>query len=381
MARLKNFWPFLIPLAFVLLQLLQPGQRGQDFSSRPGVDAEAKRVLLDCKEDNVCLGERLQAITKARDAEFSLFVLDNMGLRNPNARDQAHNLAHEIGYAVYERFPKLVQMLSACRDTAASGCFHGVMMQYIGRQGLPTPERIAGACEEIRAAGGMLYFQCLHGLGHGTMMGRILNARGEAGFDAIRSALGDCDALRGDYEQQSCYGGTFMEYLVAARYQIFHYPVKPKYRDDDINWPCSELDERYVAACYTTQGRIILDAKKWNFREAFQACAEAPAAGRTACAYKIGLDILPGSDRVNYGRVVDGCRQALDVAQRTTCFTGAARNIVNYDGDVAEGLKVCKLGLEGGDRTCVDGVVGDARFLKWDEARITRVLAEQGLDR
>lgn len=349
-------------------------------SGNAEADRAARDILIRCASDEDCQIKQLHALVQAQSPAVALFALDDMAARNKEVEQNTHVLAHEIGYATYDKFKTLPERLSACRDNAASGCFHGVMMKTIGAEGVPSRQVVATACDEVKKTQ-TLYFQCLHGLGHGVMMGHILTAKGTPGIDAIRGSLADCDATATSYEQQSCYAGAFMEYLVAASYQIFHYPVQPKYKPSDLHWPCDAIQTKYVQACYQFQGRYILDAKKWDFPAAFKECDRAPDAGKYECASNIGRDILGTPDRAHFAYVIEHCDQTVNDFQRGACITGAARYIMNYNADVGMALDFCVQAKGAGDRQCVDAVRSDARFFGWDEEKIQQAVSTAGADR
>ncbi len=347
-------------------------------SGNSEADAAARQVLIRCQNDEACQIKELHAVTEQQSPAVALLALDVMASRNPNVEKESHVLAHEIGYATYDKFKTLPERLSACRDNAASGCFHGVMMKTIGSDGVPSRKVVAHACDEVKPKQ-TLYFQCLHGLGHGVMMGHILTAKGTPGIDVIRGSLADCDAGPTWYEQQSCYAGAFMEYLVAASYQIFHYPVQPKYKANDVHWPCDAIDTKYVQACYQFQGRYILDAKKWDFPAAFKECNNAPDAGKYECASNIGRDILGTPDRGHFSYVVNACNQTVNDFQRGACITGAGRYIMNYNADLGMALDFCVAAHGAGERECVEAVKNDARFMGIDQGRIDAEIQRTGV--
>lgn len=368
----------------LLFWLLRNADSGAVSSGDAAVDAAARSALIACNGDPACQTEKLNGLVKTNDPDFALRTLDAMAGRNVQVSNDIHVYAHEIGYATYAKYPTLPERLSHCRDTAASGCFHGVMMKQIGDHGLPKPAEVRAVCDEVQASR-PLYFQCLHGLGHGVVMGQIMSVRGEPGLQVIRGALTDCDYGHGWYEQQSCYGGAFMEYLIASGPQIFHYPTKTKYKPDDINWPCSVLAEKYIPACYQIQGRVILDAKKWNFAETFKACDQAPESGRAPCAEHVGSDAMLNADERRFPYVIESCNQTVSATQRGACLVGAARNVINFNNAaVPLAFKLCAQArgegpAAGGVQPCVDAVRSDARFYGWTDDKIEAEMKRQGL--
>ena len=75
---------------------------------------------------------------------------------------------------------------------------------------------------------GFLYYQCVHGLGHGLMI--------STGYD-LPYALHVCEKLQTGWDESSCTGGVYMENVNAANGTSIGFKttwVKPK----DLVYPC-----------------------------------------------------------------------------------------------------------------------------------------------
>src|SRR5437867_2527136 len=72
------------------------------------------------------------------------------------------------------------------------------------------------------------YYNCVHGLGHGIMS----ITRNEL-FDSLKI----CDNLTGSWERQSCWGGAFMENVMADNRNHTTKYLKL----DDLLYPCNAV--------------------------------------------------------------------------------------------------------------------------------------------
>lgn len=352
---------------------------GMPLSKEPEVSSAAKKLLIRCQGEQKCTSKELQGLVASDTAEFSLKVLDELSARNAAVLSASHAIAHEIGDATYKRFVTLPDSLSQCRDNASSGCHHGVMMSYIAKNGIPGADLLRVTCDQIKARGQMPYFNCLHGLGHGIMLGRILLSKGVPGSSEIQDGLRDCDALAGEYEQRSCYGGMFMEFIVAAKFQIFHYAVKPKYRADDVHWPCSAVADRYAEDCYLSHGRYILDEAKWNHAAAFETCGGARTLeGQRGCVTNIGRE-TNAAYRGQPAKLVESCGRATDPNHRGWCLSGAVRETLHYNADVAYVINLCKLGDGPGVALCHEAVRQDTVFHGWTPEQLQKEYERLGV--
>ncbi len=137
----------------------------------------------------------------------ALTHLEERARQDEKVRSQAHGLAHTMGRLSLAHYGDPMEAFGQCRETFASGCYHGVLEAYLASQPRLEPQTITGLCSKTVPADStaILKFQCVHGLGHGLV----------ANFDAdVFKALRFCDALPTDWDRSSCYGGVFMENIM-----------------------------------------------------------------------------------------------------------------------------------------------------------------------
>lgn len=305
------------------------------------VPSDGAQVVRVCGEDVNCAGRELHRIVARTDPRTALRVATEL-TREPAFASEGHPLAHEIGYATAEKYATLAEQLQACGDTLGSGCYHGVLMLFIGK-----PENahadLAGVCAPYRTQGPRaMYTDCVHGIGHGLMMRALMGTAGPGGWPQIDAALDGCRRMQqsGDTEQFFCTGGVFMEYRVAATMKAFHYPTPPTYRSDDPAWPCPQVHGVERVACYSYQGTLIA-LKSRTPAVAFAVCARAGGEAAQACASSISRDRVTGTLSVDRPYVQQLCPQAADPALRHTCYTDAARYYLYLNRDLAGALGMC----------------------------------------
>src|SRR5262249_55019927 len=128
---------------------------------------------------------------------------------NPYVVSQCHPLTHVIGREAALSFKDVSSAYTHGDSFCWSGYYHGVLETFLGRIGRDhLTDQINNICSDLNADGkySFNYFNCVHGLGHGLMA--ITD-------DDLPTSLKYCDALKGDWEQQSCAGGVFMENVIA----------------------------------------------------------------------------------------------------------------------------------------------------------------------
>ncbi|GHF37482.1 hypothetical protein GCM10017781_12720 [Deinococcus metalli] len=320
------------------------------------VPLTADGVVTACGEDATCAGHALRRIVARTDPRTALQVATAL-TAHPAFASEGHPFAHEIGYATAEKYPTLGEQLQACGDTLGSGCYHGVLMLYIGK---PENARadLAAVCAPYKGKGApAMYTDCVHGIGHGLMMRALMGKAGAGGWPEIEQALAGCGRMTGagETEQFFCTGGVFMEYRVAATMKAFHYPTPPTYAADDPAWPCTHVQGVSRVACYSYQGTLIA-LKSPTVAAAFATCAVAGGEAAQACASSISRDRVTGSLDLDRPYVKRLCPQAADPALRQTCYTDAARYYLYLNRDLPGALSMCAA-AEPADRAACGTVV------------------------
>lgn len=336
-------------------------------------------IIRTCQGDVHCTGQELAALVKNHNTPLVLDVMVQVIAEDAVIDDPGHTYAHEIGYATFARYPTLSEQLSQCRDHAAGGCYHGVMMKYVASNGIPSTEKVTHVCDQIQDQHQNIYKDCLHGLGHGVMMGFLMNTQQIPGLSEIKSALQTCDGLRSEYEQYHCHRGAFMEYMMAANTHVFHYPAQATYDAQDMHWPCSKLSDAYLAACYDYQGTHLLE-NTTDLRTAFQECAGVKQPGNQHCTQNLGRSLNGDANQEWNALLVKKCTEATSSAQRRDCLIGAAQYHLYFDHNIEAAVDLCQQGITPQDpgRICLKAVVQEAQQYQIREQDIQRALQKYG---
>jgi hypothetical protein len=332
--------------------------------------AVADSLLRACKPHfahsidaySTCVGDGLASLSSAGNIALAMATLDKVVHDDPSLVLVAHPLAHALGYAVRSTPKTATRLLTECDDRYQSGCYHGILQRYFdARMGLPLAQSVLLApCDGLRGTREQFrIFDCLHGTGHGLMMYHRYD---------VNASLADCDRLRADWDQRSCYSGVFMEHNMGARMQVFgdgefgmHRHSMPAanvvlFKPDDLHYPCDAARERYRRECYELQADLILPALKQDYRKASIICdgAGAPDLVRE-CYAGLGRN-ASGASAFQYSGIRKRCELASTFG-KPYCYQGAVRHLAYAPSELARGVAFCRSLPEGDSRArCWDGV-------------------------
>lgn len=408
-----------------------PRQAAAAWDSATSPDTVAGWTLRACSRGRVvataCVERTLYAALERGGITLAMTALDRMAERTPVLRSDAHGLAHGLGIAAYRSPETVGTTFAACPPTQQAGCYHGVIQGYflaLKRDRGEVPDAVLnGVCEEQRARSYYLFFQCTHGLGHGVVA--------LAGHDLPRG-LALCDRLADPAVRQNCYGGAFMENLVAfthphhtaeahaaAGAEEAHtghgetatagsghaehggegmqgsahaghagmtgheghaghgtapaQPWKPFDRND-LHYPCSVMAPQYQPACYDNQATAILFFTNGDVARTARECQAAPAGSTRACFFSLGR-YLASREELDARRAVTACAVASEPG-RGWCGISVATLMVNQNADARAGLRTCVL-LEGNETKseCYRRIGAMLRTYEGDPARRETVCA------
>ena len=246
-----------------------------------------------------------------------------------NVERGCHRIAHTIGSAALARYDGDVgRAFSEGDSTCWSGYYHGILER--GLQGADSDvvltATIRRLCTGVRDdEARFVYYQCVHGLGHGLMI--------QTGLD-LRRSLDQCTRLEGAWEQTSCDGGVFMENFNTS------YGVKSRFlRDDDPVYPCNAIAERHKLYCYLQVTDRVLSLNGWDWRAAGSSCARVEAAWRDTCFQSLGRS-ASGFSRNDRALVLELCTKA-PAAYRGECVYGVVRDMASNDAGGRRAARYC----------------------------------------
>ncbi|HEY1953667.1 MAG TPA: hypothetical protein VGG76_12760 [Gemmatimonadaceae bacterium] len=320
------------------------------------------RVTQSIDAYSTCIGDGLASLSSAGNIALAMGTLDQIIHSDPSLVLLGHPLAHALGYAVRSTPATATRLLTECDDRYQSGCYHGILQRYFdARMGLPLAQSVLLApCDGLRGTAEQFrIFDCLHGTGHGLMMYHAYD---------VNASLRDCDRLRADWDQRSCYSGVFMEHNMGARMQVFgdgkfgmHRHSMPGanvvlFKAGDLQYPCDSTPQRYRLECYELQPDLILPAVKQDYASAGAVCDRAGDSTLVAECY-VGLGRnASGASAFQYAGIRKRCDKSSDYG-RAFCYQGAVRHLAYAPSELSRGVAFCKSLPQGEGRTrCWDGV-------------------------
>ena len=218
--------------------------------------------LSDCRAgDTECLEQAFGNLVYNAGPKPALGTLQRMLQTNAAVAGDCHRIAHRMGSAALSRFKdKVAPAFIAGSPVCASGYYHGIIERaFLGQ---PT-NRIAIVARQLCndpkiQAQRFLFYQCIHGLGHGLMI--------YTGYD-LPGSLKTCDELRTGFDRVSCSGGVFMENFNSS------YGVTSKYlRRNDPIYPCNDVAKRHKLYCYLLVTSNALRINGYDLKKTAAAC-------------------------------------------------------------------------------------------------------------
>lgn len=329
-----------------------------------------------------CYESAFLDVLRNSGARSALQAIGEAASLDADLQREAHIHAHAVGIASFTSPEEVGQVFARCTAEFQSGCYHGVIQAYFldaARAGAPLDSaRLNALCRDYRGEGGAeadhwLGFQCAHGIGHGLVMTSEQN---------LPRALEGCDLLASGWEREACYGGAFMENIVAAT-DPHHGPAAhaaheapgaaapaghshgehspdehaghamgpsgadhaqhaaafPPLDPADPHHPCSAVGERYQSACYLMQTSVVLQHTNGDFSAARSLCDTAPEFVRKVCYMSFGRDAASYGDQQTE-RIIALCRVASEPF-RPWCHAGAAKNLIDRTADPTDGVRYC----------------------------------------
>lgn len=262
-----------------------------------GIDTQCRSVEQPHRD---CWIFYLVAFLDAKGSVEAFDLLEELMLANSNANKTSHELAHVLGKHAYHAYGLDIELtITECSYDVFQGCLHGALQAYfsdLASQG----KRITSSSLEKACASSTTRFEiyaCLHGVGHGVMM--YTNY-------ALHDSLDLCAVLDTQYARSSCWGGVFMENVVAYKDSLKpgHVPhahgngEPPTYWvDKDVPaFPCNVVKDKYAGDCWRMQTSLILHFNGGDFQAAALAC-DGAGEERLNCYSSLGRDAAPFGNR------------------------------------------------------------------------------------
>lgn len=290
-------------------------------------------ILADCRQatdKQQCYERYFSAVTQNRGATTALDELEETNQTDAFAKASCHELVHEIGRSALRKYGTVAESAKYADELCWSGYFHGVMQAYMsGFDDSTLSAEMPRICDDqAKKRYNFDHYNCVHGLGHG------LTIR----FDQdVFKSLEYCQILSDSWERASCYGGVFMQNVVADG--KYHKAVALK--TDDLIYPCNAIKEDQKEQCFLMQTSYILKQLQQDYRKAFEICEGVEAPYVSTCYRSMGRDISGNSLR-DPNQVAKLCSLGrLDLQK--DCIDGAVRNAVFEEHGRVNADKLCKL--------------------------------------
>jgi len=244
---------------------------------------------------------------------------------------QCHQLTHVIGRAAATKFPVIAEAYNYGDTFCWSGYYHGVMEAIIAEIGLANiPTKLNEICDALpgKDTYSFNYYNCVHGLGHGTMY-----VSGHELFDALEL----CDLLTGSWERESCYGGVFMENVIANDIDHISLYLKP----DNLLYPCDSVNHQYKYQCYLMQTSYMLGETGYDFPKVFKLCSTVEIKYRNICYQSLGRD-ASGSTLSNIEETKKLCLLGPNFEAKSNCIVGAVKDFISYFHSDRQANELCQ---------------------------------------
>ncbi len=300
-------------------------------------------ATADCSgtfaNDYICYQQRYKDIVRDQGVEAAFAEIRYELAKNGLASSNCHQLTHVIGRAAAELYGDIPATYGRGDSLCGSGYYHGAMETIVARIGAEgILEEANTLCADL---GGhqrysFFHYNCAHGLGHG-FMGILDNDL----FDSLRT----CDGLRDVWERQRCYGGVFMENVVAR-----DNPGHPSryLRADRPLYPCDVVGDRYKNECYQRQTSYALETRGNDFANVFALCAAVQEDFRPACYQGLGWDASVQSIErgVSDATINESARMLCvlgeDHEARSNCVVGAVEYFIRHHYSDAQAKLFCE---------------------------------------
>jgi mono/diheme cytochrome c family protein len=253
-----------------------------------------------------------------------------------------HRIAHTIGAASLQHHDGNVgKALAEGNGICASGYYHGLLEWKLA--GVPKDDVASVArsvCEQTKStSSSFVYYQCVHGLGHGLMLYTLYDLPG---------ALRLCHGLVTDFDRVSCTGGVFMENQQSS------YGIKsPWLKKDDLLYPCGIVSHSDKTYCYLLATSQILPRVGWDWKKTADWCRRSEEGFVELCFQSYGRD-ASGNSRQDPAKIRELCAHAGNGEQE--CIFGAVRDILNTDPSDLGAARLCELAKPAHRSYCAYGI-------------------------
>lgn len=271
-------------------------------------------------ESLLCLDKSYQSITEQKGVAAAFVTLKASYNTDPAVHANCHQLAHVIGRTEADIVNNVDTAYAQGDNFCWSGYYHGVMESIVSRIGVnDLPKALPSICAPIAAQKPYSFyaFNCFHGLGHGIM---------DVTSSNLFASLVMCDLLTTSWDQQSCYGGVFMENEMDEvnpdHHTVYLKAGQPMY-------PCTAVADKYKEQCYLMQTSHALRVANENFATVFSECSTIEQPFVDFCYQSLGRD-ASGNSNSAIGPTVSNCMLGKTEDAKENCIVGAVKDFISY---------------------------------------------------
>ncbi|OGZ44904.1 MAG: hypothetical protein A3C84_00950 [Candidatus Ryanbacteria bacterium RIFCSPHIGHO2_02_FULL_48_12] len=267
-----------------------------------------------------------------------------------------HETMHYAGQESYRRLGNVAAALAEGSTACFAGYYHGVLEGYLTERyatGMAGASALAAEVPELcgersRFQTDKEFHECLHGLGHALMFATETD---------LPASLRLCDTLSSPEEAGWCYSGAFMENSTSSTNK--DHPSR-YLKDDDLLYPCSILEEKYLPMCYNLQGLYFAERAGYDWQKTGELCALVPRRWQDYCFNAIGQSIA-GSSR-DPQTLKAGCETITDMHLRGMCVVGLVGAVgERYEDGIFRAKEICDIENVEYKKICYERVMQKAR--------------------
>lgn len=271
-------------------------------------------------ESMLCLEKNYQTITEQKGVAAAFAKLKAAYNTDPNVQSDCHQIAHVIGRTEADKVNNVDAAYAQGDNFCWSGYYHGVMEAIVVKVGKNNlPKALPTICAQLAKEKpySFEHYNCVHGLGHGIM---------DVNDSELFKSLGECDLLKDPWEQQSCYGGVFMENEMDEvnpdHSTVYFKAGQPMY-------PCTAVADKYKGQCYLMQTSHALRVANEDFSQVFTECSNVDAQYVDTCYQSLGRD-ASGNSSSTVGPTVSNCMLGQSEDAKQNCIIGAVKDFISY---------------------------------------------------
>lgn len=318
---------------FVLFIALALGGIFYRSSNNPKLDTASAAATpdtclsVDQRTQNAfpCYKKVLNGLIQKQGAESAVAFLKAHYDSSSFISTNCHQLMHVIGRTTFAKYGNLPDAFAHGDQFCWAGFYHGIIEDLALQKGYDYIYNNANTiCQPIADKYGPTNFNtynCVHGMGHGFMI---------VDDSDLFKSLSSCDRFDGSWNQNSCYGGVFMQNVMNVQGpDAKPLATYPYLRSAEPMYPCTAVDDRYKGSCYLMQTSFALQMVGYDFSKVFSLCAGIEQVYTSTCYQSLGRD-ASGSSTYNIEQARTTCLLGPSQDAQSNCVIGAVKDFISY---------------------------------------------------